>query len=107
MSNFSTVEEGRLVKENFLAKRIANLFCTETEFLFLLSTSEHIEDCVDAKQFEFEERVRDLAEGKEGDYTQLIKSILGSDVINLYGRFLQPFFSFNSLIYESTSTKWL
>lgn len=86
VANFPSKEEGRLVKDNFLGRRIVSLFCPENEFLYLMSVSDHIEDCVDAGRIGLEERVDDLANSGNGEYAQFIKRLLNSDVISTYGR---------------------
>lgn len=81
--NFPTVEEGKLVKENFLGMRITDLFCSNDTFLFYISTIDHLEDMVSADQMKLEDRIKGLTEEK---YYSLIKRILVSDVLSAFGR---------------------
>lgn len=88
VSNFTDKEEGRLVKDNFLGKRIVSLYCSESEFLFLISTYDDIEDCVDAKRIGLEERVIEIVNSSKGGYNQLVNKILDSNLINAFGQWI-------------------
>lgn len=83
IDSFPTIEEGRLVKENYLGRRITDLFCSDDTFLYYISTIDHLEKAVTADQMKLEERIKDLSEER---YYGLIKRILTSDVLSAFGR---------------------
>ena len=83
---FPTQEEGKLVKDNFLGRRITELFCTNDNFLFLIATLDHLEDHVTANQMMLDGRIQDLPNEGDGKYIALIERILSSDIYSEFGR---------------------
>ncbi len=83
---FPQINEGNIVKLNYLGERITSLFCkSEKDFIFIISTWKDAEQHFSAQHMSLSPRVTMLAETDESGYLELVKELMSAE-LNEFGR---------------------
>lgn len=88
VSSFPKPEEGDLLKQNFLSKRIVALYCNDDELLFELSTTEGATTAFIGQHINIPQRLRELIEADRNSYIKLIYRLASTQNVNETGKFL-------------------
>ena len=88
VSAFPKPNEGDLLKQNFLAKRIVALYCKEDELLYELSTIEGTPTAFIGQHINLPARLRELIEEDRSSYIRLIIRLTTVEDLNETGKYI-------------------
>lgn len=83
-TNFPSINEGTLIKTNFLSKNVSSLFCKEKDFLLDISILENL-NAFDFHILGIEDRLRFFREENIEEYINLLIELVERDSINEFG----------------------
>lgn len=88
VSAFPKPEEGNLLKQNFLSKRIVELYCNDDELLYELSTIEGAPTAFIGQHINIPQRLREAIDRDRSSYINLIIRLAHADELNETGKFI-------------------
>lgn len=83
--DFPSANEGMTLKQNFLSKRISNLFCSEEDFFFMLCTLES-ENSFNFQSLKYQERIDSFISDSRDAYINLLCRLSDSETLNTLGK---------------------
>jgi hypothetical protein len=88
VSAFPHPNEGDLLKQNFLSKKIVALYCGEDELLYELSTIEGTPTAFIGQHINIPARLREVIDEDRNSYINLIKRLAFVEGLNEIGKFI-------------------
>ena len=85
IKDFPSANEGITLKQNFLSKRISNLFCSEEDFFYKLCTLENI-DFINFHSLIYQERLESFILNSRDAYINLLCRLSDSETLNKLGK---------------------
>lgn len=83
--DFPSANEGITLKQNFLSKRISNLFCSEEDFFYKLCTLEKV-DFFNFQSLIYQERLDSFILNSHDAYINLLCRLSDSETLNKLGK---------------------
>jgi hypothetical protein len=83
--NFPSADEGLTLKQNFLSKKISNIFCSEEDFFYMLCTLES-ENSFNFQSLKYQERLDSFVFNSRNAYINLLCRLSDSETLNTVGK---------------------
>ena len=88
VSAFPKPEEGDYLKQNFLSKKVVELYCNDDELLYELSTIKGAPTAFIGQHINIPQRLRDVIDSDRSSYINLIIRLTQADELNEIGKYI-------------------